>query len=215
MDVPHRGGAGAADVVAVLVLSHRPPAGGALADAGGAAMAAAAARRRARDARAARRGAPGCMSMLDPRVIALGFVYMGCNIPQYGLSFFLPQIVKALRRLSNVEVGLITALPYVVGAIGMMLVEPPFRRDRRAQVAHRHSARDHRGRPRARRGGADAADQDGLPVHRRIRILLGAAGVLDAADHFPHRDRRGGRHRRGQFDRQSRRLFRPARCSAR
>ena len=34
-------------------------------------------------------------SMLDPRVIALGFVYMGCNIPQYGLSFFLPQIVKA------------------------------------------------------------------------------------------------------------------------
>ena len=30
-----------------------------------------------------------------PAVIALGFVYMGCNIPQYGLSFFLPQIVKA------------------------------------------------------------------------------------------------------------------------
>jgi ACS family tartrate transporter-like MFS transporter len=60
-------------------------------------------------------------SMLDPRVIALGFVYMGCNIPQYGLSFFLPQIVKGFGQLSNLEVGCITALPYVVGAIGMLL----------------------------------------------------------------------------------------------
>jgi MFS transporter, ACS family, tartrate transporter len=60
-------------------------------------------------------------SMLDVRVIALGFVYMGCNIPQYGLSFFLPQIVKGFGELSNLEVGCITALPYVVGAIGMLL----------------------------------------------------------------------------------------------
>jgi ACS family tartrate transporter-like MFS transporter len=60
-------------------------------------------------------------SMLDPRVIALGFVYMGCNIPQYGLSFFLPQIVSAFGGLSNVEVGLITALPYIVGAVGMII----------------------------------------------------------------------------------------------
>jgi MFS transporter, ACS family, tartrate transporter len=60
-------------------------------------------------------------SMLDPRVIALGFVYMGCNIPQYGLSFFLPQIVKAFGGLTNVQAGFITALPYAVGAVGMIL----------------------------------------------------------------------------------------------
>jgi ACS family tartrate transporter-like MFS transporter len=59
-------------------------------------------------------------SMLDPRVIALGFVYMGCNIPQYGLSFFLPQIVKSFGGLGNVEIGFITALPYIVGAVGML-----------------------------------------------------------------------------------------------
>jgi nitrate/nitrite transporter NarK len=58
--------------------------------------------------------------MLDPRVIALGFVYMGCNIPQYGLSFFLPQIVKAFG-LTNVQAGFVTALPYAVGAVGMIL----------------------------------------------------------------------------------------------
>ncbi|HUN47460.1 MAG TPA: MFS transporter [Stellaceae bacterium] len=59
-------------------------------------------------------------SLRDPRVIALGFVYMGCNIPQYGLSFFLPQIVKAFGGLSNFETGVVTALPYAVGAIGMI-----------------------------------------------------------------------------------------------
>ncbi len=49
-------------------------------------------------------------SMLAPRVIALGFVYMALNIPQYGLSFFLPQIVKDFG-LSNVQAGFVTALP--------------------------------------------------------------------------------------------------------
>lgn len=34
-------------------------------------------------------------SLLNPRVIALGFVYMGVTVPLYGLSFFLPQIIKA------------------------------------------------------------------------------------------------------------------------
>lgn len=59
-------------------------------------------------------------SMLDWRVFALGIVYMGCNIPQYGLSFFLPQIVKAFG-VSNVTAGFITAVPYLVGAVGMIL----------------------------------------------------------------------------------------------
>jgi ACS family tartrate transporter-like MFS transporter len=59
-------------------------------------------------------------AMLDWRVIALGFVYMGANIPQYGLSFFLPQIVKAFG-VSNVTAGFITAVPYLVGAIGMII----------------------------------------------------------------------------------------------
>ena len=59
-------------------------------------------------------------SVMDWRVIALGLVYMGCNIPQYGLSFFLPQIVKAFG-VSNVAAGLITAVPYLIGAIGMII----------------------------------------------------------------------------------------------
>ncbi len=58
-------------------------------------------------------------SILNPRVILLGCVYMALNIPQYGLSFFLPQIVKAFG-VTNIQAGFITALPYVVGALGMI-----------------------------------------------------------------------------------------------
>jgi ACS family tartrate transporter-like MFS transporter len=60
-------------------------------------------------------------SLRDSRIIAFGFVYMAINIPQYGLSFFLPQIVKALGGLGNVATGAVTALPYLVGAVGMLI----------------------------------------------------------------------------------------------
>jgi len=58
-------------------------------------------------------------SILNWRVVLLGCVYMALNIPQYGLSFFLPQIVKAFG-VTNVQAGFITALPYIVGGIGMI-----------------------------------------------------------------------------------------------
>src|SRR5258708_771788 len=61
-------------------------------------------------------------SLRDPRIIALGFVYMAINIPQYGFSVFLPQIVAAFGGLGNFAAGLVTALPYLVGAVGMILL---------------------------------------------------------------------------------------------
>ncbi len=59
-------------------------------------------------------------SLVNWRVIALGFVYMGITVPLYGLSFFLPQIIKGFGGLSNVEIGFINAFPYLVGAIAMV-----------------------------------------------------------------------------------------------
>jgi D-galactonate transporter len=60
-------------------------------------------------------------SLLNWKVIALGFVYMGVTVPLYGLGFFLPQIIKGFGGLSNVEIGFINAFPYLVGAIAMVL----------------------------------------------------------------------------------------------
>lgn len=58
-------------------------------------------------------------SIFNMRIIALGVVYMAINIPQYGLSFFLPQIIREFG-VSNLHSGLITALPYLVGGLGMI-----------------------------------------------------------------------------------------------
>ncbi len=58
-------------------------------------------------------------AILDPKVLALGLVYFGAVATNYGLSFFLPQIVKAFG-LSNLQTGLVSALPYVVGTFAII-----------------------------------------------------------------------------------------------
>ena len=75
-----------------------------------------AAERRQRDA-AGRHSVVEALFM--PRVLALALVYFGCVATNYGLSFFLPQIVKAFG-LSNVQTGVVSALPYVVGTVSII-----------------------------------------------------------------------------------------------
>jgi D-galactonate transporter len=59
-------------------------------------------------------------ALSHPRIIALAIVYFGVVAANYGLSFWLPQIVKGFG-LSNVQTGFVTAIPYLVGAIAMVL----------------------------------------------------------------------------------------------
>jgi MFS transporter, ACS family, tartrate transporter len=59
-------------------------------------------------------------ALLNPKVLALSLVYFGAVATNYGLSFFLPQIVKAFG-VSNVQAGLVAALPYVVGLVSIVL----------------------------------------------------------------------------------------------
>jgi cyanate permease len=59
-------------------------------------------------------------ALFNPRVLAVALIYFGANATNYGLSFFLPQIVKGFG-LGNVQTGLVTSLPYIVGAFGMVL----------------------------------------------------------------------------------------------
>jgi ACS family tartrate transporter-like MFS transporter len=58
-------------------------------------------------------------ALLNPRVLGLSLVYFGAVATNYGLSFFLPQIVKAFG-LNTFLTTLVSATPYVVGAIGMV-----------------------------------------------------------------------------------------------
>src|SRR5229473_1766136 len=58
-------------------------------------------------------------SLVNPRVLGLSLVYFGAVATNYGLSFFLPQIVKAFD-LNTLLTTLVSATPYAVGLIGMV-----------------------------------------------------------------------------------------------
>jgi D-galactonate transporter len=55
----------------------------------------------------------------NPRVLALAVVYFGAVACTYGVGFWLPQIVKGFG-LTSAATGWVTAIPYVVGTVGMV-----------------------------------------------------------------------------------------------
>ena len=58
-------------------------------------------------------------AIVNPRVWALAFVYFGLVACNYGVAFWLPQIIKAFG-LSNAMTGWVTAIPYAAGALFMV-----------------------------------------------------------------------------------------------
>jgi ACS family tartrate transporter-like MFS transporter len=58
----------------------------------------------------------------DPRVWSLGLLF-GCGlIGLYGLLLWLPQIIKALGQLSDLQVGFLSAVPPALGVAGAIFV---------------------------------------------------------------------------------------------
>jgi MFS transporter, ACS family, tartrate transporter len=55
--------------------------------------------------------------MCSPLVVSLAIVYFGMTGFIYGLAFFMPQIVRQFG-LTIVETGFVSAIPFVVGALG-------------------------------------------------------------------------------------------------
>jgi ACS family tartrate transporter-like MFS transporter len=60
-------------------------------------------------------------ALRDWRVLTLALIYFGAVAANYGTAFWLPQIIQGFGALTKFEIGLVTALPYLVGAIGMVL----------------------------------------------------------------------------------------------
>lgn len=59
-------------------------------------------------------------ALTDRRVLVLSMIYMTSVTASYGIVFFLPQIVKGLGH-SNLMTGFLTAIPYTIGVIGLVL----------------------------------------------------------------------------------------------
>ena len=58
-------------------------------------------------------------AVFDPRVLALALVYFGLVACNYGVRFWLPQIIKQFG-LTNAMTGWITAIPFAIGAAFMV-----------------------------------------------------------------------------------------------
>jgi MFS transporter, ACS family, tartrate transporter len=57
-----------------------------------------------------------------PTVWLLAAIMFCCQTGSYGLTLWVPTIVKSLSGFNNFEVGLISALPYIAAAVGMVLI---------------------------------------------------------------------------------------------
>lgn len=58
----------------------------------------------------------------DPRVLRLCLLYFSIVISFYGVSFWLPQIVKNFSGLDNVKVSILSAVPWLCASVGMVAV---------------------------------------------------------------------------------------------
>ena len=61
-------------------------------------------------------------ALTSGRLWLLAIVYFTIPVALYGMGFFLPQIVKASSGAGDFAVGVLTAVPYLVGAAGMIVV---------------------------------------------------------------------------------------------
>jgi MFS transporter, ACS family, tartrate transporter len=59
-------------------------------------------------------------ALLHPKLWLMSFVNLGLIAGAYGIVFFLPQIISGFG-FSKMETGVITALPFLAGAIGMVV----------------------------------------------------------------------------------------------
>jgi MFS transporter, ACS family, tartrate transporter len=60
-------------------------------------------------------------AFLDWRVWLIGLIGFAEISVNFGIVFWLPQIIKSFGGLSNIEVGFLAAVPYICGAIAMIL----------------------------------------------------------------------------------------------
>jgi MFS transporter, ACS family, tartrate transporter len=56
------------------------------------------------------------------RIWVLALVYCGLNTVSYGVSMWLPNLIKSLGGMSNFTIGVLSAIPYVAAAITMVFV---------------------------------------------------------------------------------------------
>jgi MFS transporter, ACS family, tartrate transporter len=61
-------------------------------------------------------------ALLSGRVWLLTFMYCGMNTCTYGISLWLPTVIRSLSGVSSFVIGLLSTIPYIAAAIAMVIV---------------------------------------------------------------------------------------------
>jgi D-galactonate transporter len=109
-------------------------------------------------------------TLSNPRILGLALVYFGAVACNYGIGFWLPTIVKGFG-LTTAMTGWVTAIPYVVGTLGMVWY------GRRSDAAHERTWHAATALLLAAAGiGASAYISD--PVFKMVALTVGAFGTF-------------------------------------
>jgi len=60
-------------------------------------------------------------ALYDPKVLLLALNYVGIVTASLGMLIFIPQMIKSMGNYSNMTVGWLTMIPYICGAIAMVV----------------------------------------------------------------------------------------------
>jgi MFS family permease len=117
------------------------------------------------------------VGLLDPGVWRLALVLFLIVTSGYGFSFFLPQIVKRLSGGSDLSVGMWTAIPFLVAAVGMITVATHSDRtgERRLHVA---------GCAALAAAGLASSSLTDAPIVALAALAIGAIGLYSATPPF-------------------------------
>jgi sugar phosphate permease len=61
-------------------------------------------------------------ALRDPKIYILSFAYFTFIAGTYVITFWLPTIIKGFGITDPLRIGLLTAIPYIAGAIGMVMI---------------------------------------------------------------------------------------------
>lgn len=130
-----------------------------------------------REQRAGQAGHGLLRAMFSPRVLMLCLGYYGLTNLNGAISTFLPQILKELGGVSNLQASFLSAIPYAFGAVGMVVLgrfaDQPGRRGLANYVALAISA-----------AGLLAAAGTDDPVTKLAALCFAAFGVFAAMPVF-------------------------------
>jgi sugar phosphate permease len=81
--------------------------------------------------------APFLSTLLRPRVLLMVLIYFLLNTGNYGYLFWLPSALQSAQKLSDTLTGFLFAIPYVITAVGMVILSrhSDKHRERRGHVA--------------------------------------------------------------------------------